>query len=285
MNASLIQNAYGKSAVRLTKVVRDRGPVHTLFEIDAAVQLQGFFASAYTKGDNRNVIATDTIKNTIYVLAKRHRFDSVEEFALIITKHFLDTYSHVTKVTAELTQSSWQRIVVDGKPHDHAFTSGGPQLRYAKADQGRGGKASVIGGIRDLLVLKTGGSEWRDFHSDEYRTLKDTSDRVLATKVDATWWYNKTAGDFTRACRLVDEAMLKAFATNHSLGAQQTIFHMGEAALAACDAIDSIHFELPNLHRIPFNFEPFGLTFENDIFVATDTPYGLISGTVSRAKP
>lgn len=284
MNASLIQNAYGKNAVRLTKVVRDRGPVHELLEIEAAVQLEGDFAAAYTDGDNRNVVATDTIKNTIYVLAKRHAFDSIEEFALIIAKHFLDTYAHVTSVTAELTQASWRRIVVDGKPHDHAFTSAGTQLRYAKAEQARGGNASLIGGVRDLLVLKTTASEWRDFHADEYRTLKDTRDRILATKVDATWSYNQTAGDFVRACRMIDEAMLKAFATKHSLGAQQTIFHMGEAALAASDMIDSITLKLPNLHRIPFNLEPFGLKFENDIFVATDEPYGLISGTVTRGK-
>ena len=62
MKPLLSHNAYGKSAVRLTKVVRDKGTVHEFFEMDVAIQLEGDFAAAYTDGDNRSVIATDTIK-------------------------------------------------------------------------------------------------------------------------------------------------------------------------------------------------------------------------------
>src|SRR3954447_18542226 len=98
MPATLVQKAYGKSAVRLTKVVRN-GPVHDLFEIDAAVQFEGDFAAAYREGDNRNVVATDTIKNTVYVLAKENAFDSVERLALIIATHFPGQYPWVTKAT------------------------------------------------------------------------------------------------------------------------------------------------------------------------------------------
>lgn len=283
MKAQLTHNTYGKNRVRLTKVVRDRGPVHELFEIDAAVQLEGDFDAAYLSGNNRNVIATDTIKNTVYVVAKENRFDSPEQLALLLVRHFLKTYAHVIKATAELTQSSWRRIEIDGKPHDHAFTSAGPQLRYAKATLARGdADATLLGGVRDLLVLKTTASEWRDFHADRYRTLKDARDRIMATKVDAEWAYNSTSAGFPKACAAIDAAILTTFATQHSLGVQQTLFQMGEAALAACDAIDSIHFALPNQHRIPFNLEPFGLKFENDIFVATDEPYGLIEGTIKR---
>jgi urate oxidase len=140
----------------------------------------------------------------------------------------------------------------------------------------------LIGGVRDLLVLKTTASEWRDFHSDEYRTLKDTRDRIMATKVDADWTYNAPDANYPAACIAIDAAILKTFATQHSLGVQQTLLAMAEAALAASDAIDSITFTLPNQHRIPFNLEPFGLKFENDIFVATDEPFGLITGTITR---
>jgi urate oxidase len=115
MKTLLSHNAYGKSAVRLTKVVRDRGAVHEFFEMGVAIQLEGDFSAAYTDGDNRNVIATDTIKNTVYVLGKRNRFDSIEQFGLIMVRHFLATYPHVKQATAEITQSSWKRIEVDGK--------------------------------------------------------------------------------------------------------------------------------------------------------------------------
>lgn len=285
MPTTLTHNAYGKSRVRLTKVVR-RGPVHELFEIDAAVQLEGDFEAAYRAGDNRDVVATDTIKNTVYVLAKENEFDSVEQFALILAGHFPATYPQVKRATVELKQAAWRRIEVDGKPHDHAFTGGGSQLRYARAIAGRNVTTvpTLVGGVRDLLVLKTTASEWQNFHADRYRTLKDAADRIMATKVDADWTYNALDAAFPAAAAAIDAAILTTFATRHSLGVQQTLLDMGEAALAACPAIDSISFELPNLHRIPFNLEPFGLKFEQDVFVATDEPYGLIKGTVARGK-
>ncbi len=282
MPSNLTHNSYGKSAVRLTKVVRN-GDVHELFEIDAAIQLEGDFEPAYRDGDNRNVVATDSIKNTVYVLAKENAFDSVEQFASILARHFIATYPQVTKATVELRQAAFRRILVDGKPHQHAFTSDGPQQRYALAAMSRGDASPTLsGGVRELVVLKTTGSEWRDFLTDRYRTLKDTRDRIVATKVNADWTYNTTTTSFPVAAKAIDDAILATFATHHSLGVQQTLFAMGEAALAACPVIDSISFELPNLHRIPFNLEPFGLKFENDIFVATDEPYGLIKGTIVR---
>lgn len=282
MPATLTHNSYGKSAVRLTKVVRN-GPVHELFEISADIQLEGDFGPAYAAGDNRAVVATDSVKNTVYVLAKEHAFESVEQFALILARHFPAAYPQVSQATVELTQATWRRIEVDGKPHDHAFTGGGPHRRYAKAVLARGSNdPCLVGGVRDLLVLKTTASEWRTFVDDRYRTLPDAADRILATKVDADWAYDTPSADFPAAAAAIDAAVLTAFATRHSLGVQQTIMHMGEAALAACPEIGSIRFTLPNLHRIPFNLDPFGLKFENDVYVATDEPYGLITGTITR---
>ena len=276
--SKLTQNSYGKSAVRLTKVVRN-GKRHELFEIDAAIQIEGDFAAAYTHGDNRQCVATDTMKNFVYVKAKEFSFASVEAFAIILAEQLIKTYPQITRATAQLTQASWRRI----ENHDHAFVDDGRHKRYAHAIATRGGAPSVIGGVRDLVVLKTTASEWRDFHTDRHRTLKDTSDRIMATSIDADWPFNANRGDdFDVHNNAITAAMLHAFATKHSLGVQQTIKDMGDAALAACDAIDSISFTLPNLHRIPFNLEPFGLRFENDIFVATDEPYGLIKGTITR---
>lgn len=279
----LSDNSYGKSKVRLTKVVR-KGPVHELFEIDAAIQLTGDFDAAYYEGDNRQVIATDSMKNTVYVLAKENDFGSIEEFAQILARHFVGFYKQVDSATVELTQTAWQRINVDGRPHDHAFTSAGPQLRYAGVIVEKDGPATLGGGVRNLLVLKTTASEWRDFVADRYRTLPDTRDRIIATRVDADWTFNTLETDFDAAYAAITDAILKTFATHYSLGVQQTLQAMGEAALAACPQIDSIHFELPNMHRIPFNLDPFGLKFENDIFVATDEPHGLIKGTIVREE-
>jgi len=284
MNHELTSQAYGKSRVRLTKVVR-KTPVHQLFEFDVAVELIGDFAPAYADGNNQNVIATDTIKNTIYVLAKEHDFSSVEQFSQILSRHFLATYPQVQSASAIITQSAWTRIIVDGKPHDHAFSNGGTQLRYSKSTATRT-STSLIGGVRHLLVLKTTASEWADFHRDRYRTLKDSHDRLIATRIDADWTFNaKAAGnDFDAHNLAITNSILTTFARHYSLGVQQTLLAMGNAALDACDAIDDIAFELPNMHRIPFNLEPFGLAFENDVFIATEEPFGLIKGKVTRKK-
>ena len=288
MSNTLTYNSYGKSAVRLTKVVRS-GCHHTLFEIDAAVQLEGDFADAYMNADNRKLVATDTIKNTVYVVAKENHFDSIEQFAVLLCRHFVKTYPQASGAKVELKQSIWNRIEIDGRPHDHAFTGGGSHLRtcVAKLDRhhyDRNLDPDLDGGIDGLLVLKTTESGWADFHSDRYRTLKDTTDRILATKVNATWRFNKSTVDGNAAYDTILAAILRPFATVYSASAQQTIMDMGNAALAACADIDEISFTLPNLHRIPFNLEPFGLKFENDIFVATDEPHGLIHGTVTRER-
>ncbi len=277
-------NSYGKSAVRLTKVVRN-GARHELFEIDAAVTLEGDFESAYRDGDNRKVIATDSIRNTVYVLAKENSFDSIEQLAVVIARHFVATYLPVRRAEVVLEQASWRRIEVDGKSHDHAFTCDGPQRRFARATFTRGdGETAIWGGVKGLLVLKTTASEWRDFVDDRYRTLKDTRDRIVATRIDAEWRYGSADANFGEASGSIDAAILSTFAMQHSLGVQQTLLAMGHAALEACGVIESIRLDLPNMHRIPFNLEPFGLKFENDIFVATDEPFGMISGTVSRTK-
>ena len=280
MKFELTQNSYGKSAVRLTKVVRD-GRRHTLFEIDAAIELEGAFAAAYTAGDNTACIATDSMKNTVYVLAKENNFTSIEQFSQIIAKHFVKTYPQVSQATVELSQATWVRMTPRGKEHDHAFVGGGTHARYAKSVATKQA-VTLMGGVRNLRVMKTTDSQWHTFVTDRYRTLKDAYDRVLATQIDADWTYNTLDTDFNAADQAIHAAILDAFANHFSLGAQHSLLAMGEATLAACPAIDSIAFTLPNLHRIPFNLDPFGLKFENDIFIATSEPFGLIKGTVTR---
>jgi urate oxidase len=273
----LTHNSYGKRDVRLTKVVRN-GSRHELFEVNASIQIEGDFAAAYMQGDNRQCVATDTMKNFVYLKAKEFSFKSVEQFGTIVAEQLIKTYAQIERATVELAQTAWQRI----DDHDHAFVDAGNVKRHAMAVAERGGSAHITGGVRDLVVLKTTASEWRDFHTDRHRTLKDTSDRIMATSIDADWSFIRNDGDFDAWYKSITDAMMNAFATKHSLGVQQTIKDMGDAALAACDAIDSISFTLPNLHRIPFNLDPFGLKFENDIFVATDEPFGLIKGTIAR---
>lgn len=282
MSAKLIGNTYGKSDIRLTKVIRD-GARHELLEFSIDILLSGDFADSYLQGDNTKIVATDSMKNTVYVLAKEKNFSSAEAFAILLAEHFPRTYPQVRSTFIQIRQTSWNRIAVDGRPHDHAFVCAGPELHTATAlSLGQDSSTSIAGGISNLLVLKTTNSAFKNFVKDRYRTLKDADDRIFATSVSASWDYANAAVDFPSAHEKIRTAMLETFATHMSYAVQQTMFEMGKAALATCPQITEVRLECPNKHRIPFNLEPFGLDNKNEIFVWTDEPFGNITATVKR---
>lgn len=282
MSIKLSQNSYGKSDVRLTKVVRQDAR-HELFEFAVDVQLTGDFAASYTAGDNSKLIATDSMKNTVYVVARENDFHSAEEFAVILAGHFSRTYAQVSSAVVNVRQTGWSRINVDGKPHDHSFVSAGSELHTSTATVTAGGATScVTGGVTDLLVLKTTRSAFKEFVTDRYRTLKDTDDRIFATSVTASWDYHSPTVDFVSAHDRIRAALLGVFAGHMSYAVQETMYEMGRAALAVAPEIGNVRLRLPNKHRIPFNLQPFGLQNNNEIFVWMDEPYGDISAFIER---
>ena len=274
MAAVLTQNAYGKSKVRLTRVTRhaDR---HDLKELSVAIQLEGDFARSYLDGDNSKVVATDSMKNTVYVLAKTLGVADVESFGLALARHFLQEYPQVTRAAIELDEQLWQRI------HPNAFVGGGGETRTCLVTGTRNG-CRVESGLAGWLVLKTADSGFAGFVRDRYTTLPETTDRLFATMVTAAWLYTSASADWDASHRLIRGTLLDVFATHKSLGVQQTLYAMGEAALEACPHIEQIRLEMPNKHRILVNLQPFGLDNKNEVFVATDEPFGLISGTVAQ---
>lgn len=278
MPVVLAHNAYGKSRVRLTKVQRHASR-HDLFEWSIDVQLTGDFSVAYAVGDNRQVIATDTMKNVVYALAADTELSSPEAFGLVLGRHFL-TYPQVSSATISIAVDGWQRINIDGQPHPHAFVGEGPEHRTCRLIVDRG-QERVIAGIADLLVLKTTDSAWKDFHRDAYRTLPDAEDRIFATSVTAEWSYAAEA-EWDAAHGEVRRALLECFANHKSLGVQHTLQAMGEAVLNAVPSAVEITLTMPNRHRLLMNLTPLGRTNANAIFVATDEPHGLITGTLRR---
>jgi urate oxidase len=278
MAVLLTHNSYGKSRVRLTKVER-HAERHDLFEWSLDIQLEGDFVPAYTDGNNLNVIATDTMKNTVYALAADALLGSPEAFGLLLAKHFLG-YPQVSRASVAIRADHWARIHVGDAPHAHAFVGSGAEQRTCVVRATPEGNA-VVSGLDHLVVMKTSDSAWKDFHRDEYRTLPDTDDRILATSLAATWSYHSPV-EWNHAHHDVRLALLKAFAGHKSLGAQHTLFAMGEAALAAVPALEEITIAMPNRHRIPVDLVPLGRKNTNSVFVATDEPHGLIQGTIRR---
>jgi urate oxidase len=276
----LIQHHYGKAKVRVLKVFR-AGTRYSIKELDVQVMLQGDFDASFTRADNRLVVATDSVKNTINVLAKQKLGADTEAFGLVLGEHFLKTYKHVSRVEVSLTEHCWERIKVKGRPHAHSFSETGAARPFAKIACTRN-ESIVESGIKDLLILKTTASGFENFLRDEFTTLPETNDRILATKLEAVWTYRKSPASYFRTNKKILDAMLAVFAKNFSPSVQVTLFQMGEAALKAAAEVSKVHIAMPNKHCLLINLKPFGLENKNELFVPTDEPHGQIEGTVAR---
>jgi urate oxidase len=275
---------YGKAEVRLVRVTRDTSQ-HAIEDLNVTTQMRGAaLDESYYSGDNSLVHATDSQKNTIYAFAKRFGVRSPERFLLTLASHFMDAFPQYDGCTLSAEQYGWSRITADGAPHDHSFvrTGGGTRTSVVQRDAAT---VHVLGGVTDLTVLKSGGSEFHGFPRTEHTTLGETADRVLATDVTARWRYVDAAADTADFDDVHDRAvaaLLEAFATVHSLALQQTLFAMGRAVLEACPELAEVRLAMPNNHHFPVDLAPFGLTNDNEVLFAADRPYGLINGSVVR---
>ena len=284
MSIRLGENRYGKSHVRVSKVRRPRtGPAnrerHELVEASVDILLSGDFETAHTEADNTLVVATDTCKNTVYVLAKDHDLETPESFALALASHFLEHYEHVSKCEVTVRERVWTRLL----DCDHAFTANGAMTPTAVATCERGAAPKIVAGLEGLTVAKTTESGFENFYSDEFRTLADTDDRIFATEVSASWPYASAEIDFAECRRHVVDALLARFVDHYSKSVQQTLYLMGQAALEACEPAESISLAMPNKHHLLVDLTPFDRNNANEVFVVTDEPYGYITATVTRA--
>jgi urate oxidase len=277
----LVHHQYGKARVRVMKVTRD-DERHSLKELEISVLLQGDFEASYTQADNRLVVPTDTMKNTVNVLAGQKLGPETEHFGIVVGRHFLDTYPQVATARVCLTERCWERLAVHGEPHPHSFNEKGPARPFAEVACSRQ-ETTVQSGIQDLMILKTTRSGFEGYDTrDKFTTLPETKDRIFATQLRATWLYARAPASYSGANAQILDAMLAVFAGNYSPSVQVTLFEMGEAALKAVAEISRITLAMPNKHCLLINLAPFGRQNANELFVPTDEPHGQIEGTIAR---
>lgn len=280
MGISLGDNRYGKAECRLVHVDRST-PVHRITDVTVTSQLLGDFGDTFLTGDNSTVIATDTQKNTVYALARRHGVGAPEEFALRLARYFVDGFEQVTGARQEVLAHSWGRITTDAGPHDHAFVRDTAETRTTVVAK-HGADEVVISGLTDLVVLKSTGSEFHGFAEAPFTSLVETDDRILATAVTARWRYLGTDVRWDETFASVRRILLAEFAVTHSLSLQQTLYAMGEAALQAHPELAEIRFSMPNRHHFLVDLDKWGLDNPNEVWYAADRPYGLIEAAVVR---
>ncbi|MCC6545917.1 urate oxidase [Candidatus Sumerlaeota bacterium] len=282
MEIHLKHNNYGKSSVRLTKVVRSNSR-HELIELTVDTLLEGEFEDTHITGDNAKVLPTDTQKNTVYAIARNHPIDCIESFAETLARHFVgECGSHIRQARVNIRQQEWARMNFNGREEDTAFQSTGGEQATTSVVCTRE-ELSVRSGLTGLLVLKTTNSAFVGYQCDKFTTLKETGDRIFATSITADWLYRSPGRTkYDEARKVIRTALLRTFAKHKSLSVQQTLYEMGKKALEECDAISEIHLALPNSHRHLVDLQPFGMDNPNLVFLPTSEPYGLIEATLTR---
>jgi urate oxidase len=284
MAVTLGHNQYGKAEVHLVRITRHDDANHDIKDVNVTTQLYGDFEDCHRTGDNANLIATDTQKNTVFGLAQKENVGAIEDFGLRLVRNFMSELpGTVAGGHAIIEESSWNRIVVDGPAGGHSFVKGGSEKRFCAVTID-GDQTWVTAGIKDLVVLKSTGSEFWGFPKTHYTSLAETNDRILATAVKVSWKYNTLDVDWDAAFAAIKPLVLETFARIHSLSLQQTLFGIGEAIIEAHPAIDEVRLSMPNKHHFLFDLSPYGQDNRNEVFYATDKPafYGLIEAIVLR---
>jgi urate oxidase len=274
------KNQYGKAENRVVRIYRDT-PRHEIHDVNVSTCLRGDFSAAHLAGDQSEVLPTDTQKQTAYAYAKEKGLSSIEDYGLALARHFVHDVDPVTGARIEIDEYGWERAVVDGAEHNHTWIRKGQEVRTAAVTVDGDGEW-VIGGFKELVILKSTGSEFAGFLVDPYTVLEPTHDRVMATSLTAQWRFTSTEVDWEQTYAGVKAQMVRQFALVQSLALQQTLYEMGKAVLEAYPLITEVRLAAPNKHHFVYDLSPFGLENDNEVFNADDRPYGFIQATVTR---
>jgi urate oxidase len=279
--ARLGENRYGKSQVRVSRITR-HGDRHDFNEWTVQVLLQGDFDTSFTAADNSKILPTDTMKNTVYSIARESTATTIEEFAKDLGDYLLNNNPQVSNVSVEVWEKSWEHIQLNGSEERTTFKLGGPEKQTVHAVRAKNGPWSIASGIDRLTILKTTNSAFTGYIKDKLTTLKPATDRIFGTSATVRWEYSVDAPDYADVRRRILRSLLREFAAHHSMSVQHTLFDMGKSALDAAPEIARITLMMPNLHHLLADLSPFGQDNPNHIFVPIDEPHGSIEATIER---
>lgn len=279
--AKLGSNRYGKHRVRLSRITR-HGDRHEFNEWSVNVLLEGDFETSFAEADNSKVLPTDTMKNTVYYIARGSKAETIEEFAMELGDYLIGNNAQVSGVKVEVKERAWERMVVNGLAEDATFKLGGPEIHTVDAVRDRERDWSIRSGEDGLTILKTTKSAFTGYIKDKLTTLKPAIDRIFGTSATVTWDYNSPRQDFAAVRSRIVTALLQEFANHNSMSVQHTLFDMGKVALSVAPEIERIQLTMPNLHHLLADLSPFGLDNPNHIFVPIDEPHGYIEAVVER---
>jgi len=283
-------NRYGKANVHFLRVVRDT-PRHEVYELRGHMLLEGSFDEAFTTGSNKLIVPTDTQKNTLYAFAKKFDIEPLEKWMISAGKDMMQRHSHISAVNIDMEELPWERVKIQGQDLNHAFQKALSGNRICRMRLGRDGSLDMVSGFKDMQIMKTTQSGFTGYIKDEYTTLKETTDRVMSTKVKCEWTYNNASKsiEYSYILQQVKKICIELFAGDpttgiYSASVQETIFQIGKDVLERFPKIEKISLSLPNIHYFLVDFNQFkaNLQNKNEVFMTWDGPHGLIEATIER---
>jgi urate oxidase len=278
---ALGQNRYGKSRVRLVKVKRQSG-YHALRDWTVEILLEGDFESCFVDGDNSKILPTDTMKNTVYSLARSSNAECIEDFAQEIVAFLLERNPQVAVARASLSEKAWEHLNTNASPHPTTFVQSSGECQMTDVVAERNVAPTVRSGFDNLVILKTAGSQFVGFIKDPLTTLPESTDRLFGTALRARWNYLSPAVPFAKLRSKIRGTLLEVFAAHESKSVQHTLYAMGEKVLADVREIADIELTMPNKHCLLVDLSRFGQDNPNEIFVPIDEPHGYIEAHIRR---
>ena len=280
--AALAENRYGKSRVRVARVKRT-AERHEFREWMVELLLRGDFESCFVEGDNSKILPTDTMKNTVYSVARASKAECIEDFAKELIDFLLARNPQVSDAEASVSEKAWKHLRAGDKaPHPTTFVLSSGECQTTRVARAQNGTFSVTSGLDNLVLMKTAGSAFEGYIKDSLTTLPESADRLLGTAVKASWTYTSADQDFDAVRSKIRAILLDAFAGHASKSVQHTLYAMGEAVLENVPQVDDIEIVMPNRHYLLADLSKFGQNNPNDIFVPTDEPHGTIEARLRR---
>ena len=278
---ALGQNKYGKSRVRVVKVKRHPGH-HDVRDWTVEILLEGDFESCFIDGDNSKILATDTMKNTVYSLARSSTAECMEEFGKELVAFLLERNPQVSVARASISEKTWEHLSMHESTHPTTFVQLSGECQTAEVIANRSAAPTVRSGFENLVILKTAGSEFVGFIKDSLTTLPESTDRLFATAIKARWNYLPPTVPFDALRSKIRETLLRVLAGHKSKSVQHTLYAMGEGVLADVREIADIELTMPNKHCLLVDLSRFGQDNPNEIFVPIDEPHGYIEAHIRR---
>jgi urate oxidase len=266
-----VYRTYGAPLEGVTRIPESpfSGRANTLMAAELEVVVRGeTFLDAYTRGDNRLVVATDTMKNFIHSASLACGAATLEGWLHHVGSRFLESYPHMERLTMlgrELPFSAALVPAADGDGDgdgsydlsDRLFARDRNDASTASLDMERddSGGVRVTGhacGRADLQLMKLTGSAFADFARDEHTTLPERQDRPLYIWTDIGWRYadatDALGADASRyvAGEQVADLAATVFDDFVSLSIQHLVHEIGQRMLDRWPQLAEVSFQATN---------------------------------------